>query len=292
MMETIKGVGAGTGPSLWSSFWRDVTPDGALHERCHVPSAGRHVTDRHWTQFADSLPSGARVLDLACGAGVVGRLLLGRRGDLRVTGVDWAGVPVAQVPNLTIHPWVRMEALPFEANSFDAAVSLFGIEYGDIGAIAEELARVLKPGAHFGFLVHHCDSEILREGTARRRALRETLSGKMKAAFLSGSAEAVEQQRERLHRTFPAEPTARLLVDHLRRNTARTRVERHTIWQKLTADFDPEIALLAQLERSAKSVSGLGIWLAALLSGMSLVNVFVLRCPSGVPIAWSVSGRR
>lgn len=281
-----------TAAGLWSSFWRDIGPGNAPHERCYVPGDGRPVVDRHWAQFADTLPHGAQVIDLACGAGIVGATLLQRRSDLHVTGIDWAEVPAPAIPNLTIHPWVSMEALPFEDGSFDAAVSLFGIEYGDIDRIARELERVLKPGARFSFLVHHDQSEILREGGTRRRAIREVLSGKMRAAFLGGNVAGVDFQRQRLKAQFPGEPSAALLVDYLGRHVSRTKAERQAMWDKLIADFSPEVSLLAHLERSAKSAPGMGAWLAALLSGMREVNISVLRRASGEPIAWGVGGVR
>jgi SAM-dependent methyltransferase len=281
-----------TAAGLWSSFWKDVGPGNAPHERCYVPGDGRPVVDRHWAQFAEGLPRGAQIVDLACGAGIVGTTLLRRRGDLRITGIDCADVPRPSVANLTIHPWVSMEALPFDDASFDAAVSLFGIEYGDIERTAAEVARVLKPGARFSFLVHHSDSEILREGGRRRRAVRDVLSGKMRAAFLGGHAAGVEMQRQRLMAAFPGEPSMLLLLDHLRRHVPRTRADRQAIWEQLITDFAPELTLLAQLERSAKSAAGLGAWLAALLSAMRQVDVTVLRRASGEPIAWGVGGIR
>lgn len=284
--------GAVTGPALWSTFWRDRSADDRPHDRCYVPGDGRPLVDAHWARFADALPRDARVLDLACGAGIVGATLLRRRGDLRITGIDWADVPAAPLPNLTIHPWVSMEELPFGDGSFDAAVSLFGVEYGDIGRTAGELARVLKPGARFSFLVHHRDSEILREGGLRRRALRDALSGKMKAAFLAGNLTALDHQRRRLAARFHGEPTVGLLIDHLRRHLARTRAEREALWHKLQADFGPEIELLAHLERSAKSAADLGGWAAALLTATSLVSLSVMRRASGEPIAWAVTGVR
>lgn len=281
-----------TGPGLWSTFWQEFALEDVPHERCYIPGDGRHVVDRHWACFADGLPERAQVIDLACGAGVVGRTLLSRRPDLNVTGIDWADVPIAPVANLTIHPWVSMEALPFGDGSFDAAVSLFGIEYGNIEKASRELERVLKPGAHFSFLVHHRESEILREGVTRRRAVRESLSGKMRAAFLSGDIAAVDQQRQRLRSQFPSDPSVQMFTDYFRRNIARTRAERQATWQKLISDFDPEITLLMHLERSAKSAVEMGSWLASLLSGMHLVSVSVLRRMSGEPIAWGVNGIR
>lgn len=280
------------GQGLWSTFWQEFCLENETHERCHVPGDGRHVVDRHWAQFADSLPPGARVIDLGCGAGIVGRTLLGHRNDLHVSGVDWANVPIMSLANLTIHPWVSMEDLPFGNGCFDAAVSLFGIEYGNIEKSARQLERVLKPGARFSFLVHHRDSEILREGCARRTALRELISGRMKVAFLGGNSAGIGEQRRILKNQFPDEPVVRIISEHFLRNIESTRAERQAIWQKLANGFEPEIALLLHLERAAKSAAEMASWLAALLSTMRLVSVSVLRRLSGEPIAWSIGGVR
>src|SRR5687768_1584297 len=128
--STAKGGDSAEEPRLWSAFWQEFSLEDVPHERCHIPGDGRYVVDQHWAHFANILPRGAQVIDLGCGAGIVGRTLLGHRSDLRVTGVDFANVPTPAVENLTILLGVRMEALPFNDRRFDAAISLFGIEYG------------------------------------------------------------------------------------------------------------------------------------------------------------------
>jgi SAM-dependent methyltransferase len=278
------------GSSHWSMFWRDFGVENRPLERCFIPGDGQHVVDRHWAKLADDLPKAARVIDLGCGAGILGRNLLTHRSDLLVTGVDFAQVPVTQLANLTIHPWVSMEELPFEDGAFDAAISLFGIEYGNMEETARELGRVLLPGACFSFLVHHQESEIVREGSMRLKGLRELLSGKLKAAFLAGRISDFDQQQQRLRIQFPNEPSVKLFSDHFRRNITRTRAERQGIWQKLANDLEPEITLTMHMERSAKSASQLGNWLVPLLSMMTAASVSTLRRNSGEPIAWHVSG--
>ncbi len=282
----------GAGPGTWSTFWHEFAASGAPAERCHIPGEGRHAADAHWTRFAERLPQGAQVLDVGCGAGTIGRTLLCRRGDLAVTGIDWAEVPAAHVANLKLLAGVRMEALPFGDARFDAAVSLFGIEYGDIDETARELGRVLRPGAPFSFLVHHVDSAIMTEGVPRRRALHELIAGRTRTAFLAGSVTGIEQQRQRLAAKFPTEPVIDLISDYCRRNIARARAERQALWDKLAADFEPEVLLLLQLERSAKSPAGMGAWLAPLLATMSGVGASVLRDGAGAPVAWAVGGVR
>jgi len=248
--------------------------------------------DRHWAQFAAGLPRQARVIDLGCGAGILGRILLNCRNDLSVTGIDFADVPTPDLPNLTIHPWTSMESLPFDDACFDAAISLFGIEYGSIDKAARELGRVLKPGAPFSFLVHHAESEIVCEGSTRRRGLRELFSGRVKAAFLGGSVVAIERQLGRLKKQFPDEPSVRHFSRYLRHHIAGTRAERHAKWQYLLDGLAPELALLMLLGQSAKSEVEMGSWLPSLLPIMKVVSVSILRRGSGEPIAWQVSGNR
>ena len=283
---------ARAGPSHWSEFWQEFSPQDQPQERCYIPGDARAAVDRHWIGFAVSLPREAKVLDIGCGAGVIGRTVLSHRADLLVTGIDFANVPVPNVRNLTIHPWVSMESLPFADQCFDAAVSLFGIEYGDIGKTAAELGRVLKPGAGFSFLVHHVESEIVREGGTRRRGLQELLSPKVRAAFLAGGIAALDQQLDRLGNQFPGEPSVKLFSKCLRRDVARCRPERQAGWQNLLDGLGTEISLLTQLERSAKSPVEMGRWFAPLLATMAKVGVSVLRRTSGEPIAWSVAGVR
>ena len=280
------------GPEIWTKFWQEFSPENEPTDRCFVPGDGRGALDKLWAQFAADLPPDGRVIDLGCGGGVVGSTLLSHRPDLHISGVDWAHVPMPDNPNLTIHAPVRMEALPFDDHSFDAAVSQFGIEYGKIVKTVQELQRVLAVGAPFCFLVHHRDSEIVREGSMRRRALEELMAGQLKSAFLSGSAQGIEDQKRRLRQQFPAEPMVKLVSDYFHRNIARTPEEKQAIWQKLFDELGPEIALLHELDRSAKSATELDTWLVDLQSAMNSVSMSVVRQESGEPIAWHVQGER
>jgi SAM-dependent methyltransferase len=278
--------------ALWTEFWQDFAADNEAQERCHIPGDGRELVDLHWRHLARELPIGARVVDLGCGAGILGRTLLHERGDLIVDGIDLAQVPQPPVPNLTIHRWVSMESLPFEQHCFDAAVSLYGIEYGNLAATTSELQRVLKSGAKFSFLIHHSDSEIAREGSTRRRALRQLMGGKMKAGFLAGSRDRFLQQCKVISAEFPGEPTVRLVTRRLAEKLALLRAEREAIWHDFVTALSPEAALLARLERAAKSSAGLAAWLEPLIATMQQVSVAVMRRRSNEPIAWKVSGIR
>jgi SAM-dependent methyltransferase len=280
------------GQRVWSSFWREFAPENEPQERCYVPREGRVVVDGHWAHFATKLASGAQVIDLGCGAGTVGHTMLSHRRNLHVTGVDWANVPVINLANLSIHAGINMEALPFDAASFDAAVSLFGIEYGAIEKIAPELQRIMRPGGRFNFIVHHRDSETSREGCARRRALRALMSGKLKATFLAGYCAGLNRQRQLLGKHYPDEPMINLVSDYCLRNINGSRAERDALWRKLACDLEPEIVLLLHQERAAKSSTEIAAWIVPLIATMQRVSISVLHRGSGEPIAWNVSGVR
>lgn len=285
-------VDASADQALWTTFWQEFAAPNEKQERCYIPGDGQTVVDEHWARFARTLPIGARVLDLGCGAGILGRTLLKERKDLLVDGIDLAQVPQPMVRNLTIHRWTSMESLPFEVSSFEAAVSLYGIEYGELPKTAHELERVVRPGGQFSFLVHHADSEIASEGATRRRALRQLMGGKFKSAFLAGNKDRFDSQRRDILAQFPNEPTVKLVTKRFGGHLARARSEREAIWLEFETALRPEAALLARLERAAKSPSGIANWLAPLFATMREVRVRVLCRRSGTPIAWEVSGIR
>ena len=98
-----------------------------------------------------------RLLDVGCGGGAHAAELT--EHGWSVTGVDVsaAQLELARARGIDV---VEADAaeLPFEEGSFDAAVSMFThTDVDDFSAVARELARVLRPGAHHVYLgVHPC----------------------------------------------------------------------------------------------------------------------------------------
>lgn len=111
----------------------------------------------HLVRFA-RIASGARVLDVATGTGVVA--VTAARGGARVTGLDLApallerarhNAAVAEHPHIE---WVEgdAEALPFEDASFDVVLSQFGHIFAPRPDVAlREMLRVLRPGGTIAF---------------------------------------------------------------------------------------------------------------------------------------------
>ncbi|GGJ79893.1 hypothetical protein GCM10010123_07180 [Pilimelia anulata] len=105
---------------------------------------------------AADLRAGSRVLDVACGNG--NATLAAARSDAAVLGVDYVeelladGRRRAEAEGLAVE--FRLgdaEALPVADDSFDAALSVFGVMFApDHGRAAAELVRAVRPGGTIG----------------------------------------------------------------------------------------------------------------------------------------------
>jgi SAM-dependent methyltransferase len=107
---------------------------------------------------AARLAQGQRVLDVACGTGVVARAAAGRVGPQgHVTGSDISEImlAVARRTNPTIE-WRQCpaEQLAFGDRTFDAVTCQFGLMFfTDRAQAVQEMARVLRPGGRLAVAV-------------------------------------------------------------------------------------------------------------------------------------------
>ncbi|MCB0168080.1 MAG: methyltransferase domain-containing protein [Anaerolineae bacterium] len=107
---------------------------------------------------AAAIQPGQRVLDVACGTGVLARAAAERVGPAgEVVGLDinegMLAVARKKAPHIT---WQHgpAEALPFEDNSFDVVVSQFALMFfEDRQAALKEMMRVLRPGGRLAVAV-------------------------------------------------------------------------------------------------------------------------------------------
>lgn len=158
-----------TGPAdrdaaAWSRYWQSGFGDS-------VYSNGQPVNfEPEWTGFFQTLSTGNRLIDLACGAGAVSRLARAQDASWDITGVDYAD-HLPDIDGVTTRASVNIADLPFENASFDAAVSQFGFEYCDDPAAVSETARVLTPGGRIGLLMHAAEGAVVTDTqTILRRA--------------------------------------------------------------------------------------------------------------------------
>jgi trans-aconitate methyltransferase len=145
-----------------------------FYESTFVPALFREWAVR-LVDFADPAP-GDRVLDVACGTGVVARTAADRVGAASVVGLDRtdAMLDVARRlrPDLD---WVPGDAtaLPFGAGSFDLVLSQAALMFfGDRVAALSEMARVAGPAGRVaiqvpGRLTHSPGYVALAEVVAR-----------------------------------------------------------------------------------------------------------------------------
>ncbi len=138
-----------------------------------------------WSDFAQALPNGTRILDLATGDGRVLRWMREERRDFELAGVDLAPTLPSAPEGTQTQGGVAMENLPFEDWSFDAVVSQFGFEYGDMEKAAAEIARVLAPGGSVGLMVHRGDGPILERNRHRRAEIDWVLGEKRLSELVS-----------------------------------------------------------------------------------------------------------
>lgn len=128
----------------------------AAYEALHVPALFAEWTAR--VLDAARVGPGHRVLDVACGTGVLARAAAGRVGsDGHVAGVDPnpGMLEVARRGSEAID-WREgtAESLPAESSSFDRVVSQFGMMFFTDRLLAvEEMLRVLAPGGRLAIAV-------------------------------------------------------------------------------------------------------------------------------------------
>jgi SAM-dependent methyltransferase len=135
---------------LAPEFLRDAT---RRYEEYFVPAVLRPYAAR-LVALADPKPAD-RVIDVACGTGIVARLAAARVGATgHVVGIDLipAMVEVARTASEGLQPPIEWHigdasALPFPDDSFDLAFCQQGLQFfTDRTAALKELHRVLAPG--------------------------------------------------------------------------------------------------------------------------------------------------
>ena len=165
--------------SVWSDYWAG----GALHS-CAGSFAGNYAGPiaEFWRSLLSELGAEPRLLEVCCGNAPLAKWIcdntdLLQQGatldatDLADIDPPWlAGLAPSMRQRIQLHGGVDARALPFAEQSFDLAMSQFGIEYvGRAGVV--ELARVLRPGGRLAAILHHREALPPRFGRAELEAL-------------------------------------------------------------------------------------------------------------------------
>ena len=146
----------------WSDYWNQDSADGEVF----VNAEGERspALAEFWQAHFASLQDGARVIDLASGAGSI-YADLPEEHTFQLSATDISDVALkalqARYPQASTIV-CSADAIPLDDESFDAVVTQFGVEYAGIGAFAEA-ARLVAPGGRFIGLCHirggHFDSD-------------------------------------------------------------------------------------------------------------------------------------
>jgi ubiquinone/menaquinone biosynthesis C-methylase UbiE len=140
--------------------WQVVGKAPVAWELFLIPSCVDQWTENLVTRAG--LRPGERVLDVACGTGLVARKALARvRWDGTVTGIDINAtqLEVAREAAQFVHPPIEFiegdaQKLPFPDGSFDAVFCQHGLQYFPDRLVAlREMHRVLAPNGRLTFLV-------------------------------------------------------------------------------------------------------------------------------------------
>ena len=163
------------------------------YENLHVPAVFQQWTT-HLAEAAHVQP-GQRVLDVACGTGVLARhvaTVVGKGGS--VAGLDagrgMLAVAKRMAPSVEWQEGAA-ESLPYDDASFDAVLCQFGLMFfQDRQGALREMARVLKPGGRLAVAVW--ESLENSEAYPLEVALLEQLAGKeaadaLRAPFVLGN---------------------------------------------------------------------------------------------------------
>lgn len=162
----------------WESYYR-----GGRLAACPTGTDPNYTLELRdiWEEFFGGLADGSRILDIGTGNGaipLIARQTADRRGRrYEIHGADLARIdPCRDMPDgerlfagIIFHPGVAAERLPFGAAMFTAVSGQYALEYTDMQQSLAQVLRVLQPGAHAQFLLHHADSIVVERASASLR---------------------------------------------------------------------------------------------------------------------------
>ncbi|SFC59622.1 class I SAM-dependent methyltransferase [Microbulbifer thermotolerans] len=154
----------------WSQFWQQGFPTSFAKE---LPNSYKGAIEEFWRETAKSLDDNSRVLDIASGNGAIAIIIADearkQEKQVDVHAADLASISPQKtnknpkltqiLSEITFHPNVEIEQLPFKKNSFELISSQFGFEYSNIEKSITSISSSLKKGGHFKAICHFSESE-------------------------------------------------------------------------------------------------------------------------------------
>ncbi|GAC14074.1 class I SAM-dependent methyltransferase [Aliiglaciecola lipolytica] len=172
--------------SYWSQYW----------QQGHLTSFGDDFSGNYtgvlkalWEELFQQIPNGQKVLDIGTGNGSLIALGQDVNAHLVYTGLDSAKLSIpdslSNLTNMTFIEEAQAEKMPVSDSAFDYVISQFGIEYSSLSDSVPEVCRILKTGGHFQFILHDCESAIVKPNLAILNAA--------KALIASGLIETIRK---------------------------------------------------------------------------------------------------
>lgn len=161
---------------IWSQYWH-YDRIASCFDGAGRTNYADEIADG-WRRFFETLPDGARILDLCTGNGaaalIAAETARERTGNFRIVAVDQADIdPASHVSrhgedyaSIIFLRGTEIEALPFPRAGFAAVISQYGIEYTDLDRSLPEAVRMIAPGGRLRFVVHAADGVVARDSRA------------------------------------------------------------------------------------------------------------------------------
>lgn len=178
----------GTLMGSWDFYWQQCQKN---EYSSSTNDSTSEFLKRYWEQVFVSYPGQIKALDLACGKGFVGRIMLKQLTNCDCLGIDLADIqgPLAMQNSSTgsvyrIVGKMGLENLQIKSNSIDIVVSQFGVEYSQLLFTLSNVFKALKFSGKLHLVMHHASSELTHTSRLETNILSYLLSRSQLSALL------------------------------------------------------------------------------------------------------------